>query len=221
MDSVMDDQRTSIYNHRNWLLESTEYDEHVEEIFEDVVERIVESSWDKNEEKVDKEYIKKKLQEYTINKEFNSEKMEEAKEELMKLFVEKYKSKKEEFGEGFKKISKFVMLRIIDDKWRAHLEAIEALKESVGLRAYGQKDPVIEFKREAFHLFNALVDSVYDEITNFLMRITKVDPNKEEQEAKRSTAKLNFLHGELSEQNRKQDKNKNVNKPKKRFKIKK
>ncbi|RAO99268.1 preprotein translocase subunit SecA [Petrotoga sp. 9PW.55.5.1] len=227
-DSVMDKQRTVIYNHRDWILEQDNYDEHIEDIIKDFVERIVTSSWDENEERVDKKAINQKLKQYLIVSDIKGETIEEVEKEVFDLLWERYKYKKEEFGEDFNKIAKFVMLRIIDEKWRYHLDSIEALKESVGLRSYGQKDPVMEFKKESYLMFDQMVDSIYDEIVNYLMRIVKVVPEKEEKEAKKIYANLNFVHnnnnsaieGSNDSNNSKSKENKSANKIRKRYKVK-
>jgi len=198
MDSVMDNQRNSIYNHRNWILKQEDYTEHLKEIFEDVADRISESAWDDKAGVINKDYVKGKLESFLIIADIKSESVSELKEELMTLLWDKFRGKKEEFGDHFNKMSKFIMLRIIDDKWRSHLDAIEHLKEAVGLRAYGQKDPNMEFKKESYYMFSQLVDDIYDTIVDYLMRITRVDPNKEESQAKKQTVNLNFVHGDTS-----------------------
>jgi len=227
-DSVMDKQRSVIYNHRDWILEQGNYDDHIKEIFRDVVERIVESSWDEIEEKYDKSSISEKLKQYLILSDIKGNTRKEIENEIFDLLWKRYQYKKEEFGEDFNKVAKFVMLRLIDEKWRHHLDSIEALKEAVGLRSYGQKDPVMEFKKESYILFDQMVDSIYDEIVNYLMRIAKVVPEKEEREAKRIYASLNFVHNNISAVDESNDngrsKSKNVTKPsnkiKKRYKVK-
>jgi preprotein translocase subunit SecA len=228
-DSVMDKQRSVIYNHRDWILEQANYDDHIKEIFMDVVERIVESSWDETEEKYDKSNISEKLKQYLIISDIKGNTREEIENEIFDLLWKRYQYKKEEFGEDFNKVAKFVMLRIIDEKWRHHLDAIEALKEAVGLRSYGQKDPVMEFKKESYLLFDQMVDSIYDDIVNYLMRIAKIVPEKEEREAKKIYASLNFVHNNVSAVDESNDggeaKSKNIAKQstkiKKRYKVKK
>ncbi|MDY6894411.1 MAG: preprotein translocase subunit SecA [Thermotogota bacterium] len=227
-DSVMDKQRSVIYNHRDWILEQSNYDDHIKEIFRDVVERIVESSWDEVEEKYDKSSISEKLKQYLIISDIKGNTREEIENEIFDLLWKRYQYKKEEFGEDFNKVAKFVMLRIIDEKWRYHLDSIEALKEAVGLRSYGQKDPVMEFKKESYILFDQMVDSIYEEIVSYLMRIAKIVPEKEEREAKKIYASLNFVHNNVSavdeSDHGKGPKNKNTakqsNKIKKRYKVK-
>ena len=226
-DSVMDKQRTVIYNHRDWILEQGNYDEHMKEIIADVVDRLVDACWNESEEKIDKAVLSQKLKQYLIIADLKGDNTEEVKEEVFNLFWRRYSEKKEEFGEDFNKVAKFVMLRIIDDKWRHHLDSIEALKESVNLRSYGQKDPVMEFKRESYILFDKMVDSIYDDIINYLMRIVRVIPEKEEKEAMKAYSNLSFIHNDMSAIDGKDGKSKEKesnfsgNKIKKRYKVKK
>ena len=226
-DSVMDKQRTVIYNHRDWILEQGNYDEHMKEIIADVVDRLVDACWNESEEKIDKAVLSQKLKQYLIIADLKGDNTEEVKEEVFNLFWRRYSEKKEEFGEDFNKVAKFVMLRIIDDKWRHHLDSIEALKESVNLRSYGQKDPVMEFKRESYILFDKMVDSIYDDIINYLMRIVRVIPEKEEKEAMKAYSNLSFIHNDMSVIDGKDGKSKEKesnfsgNKIRKRYKVKK
>ncbi|HOB16983.1 MAG TPA: preprotein translocase subunit SecA [Defluviitoga sp.] len=226
-DSVMDKQRTVIYNHRDWILEQGNYDEHMKEIIADVVDRLVDACWNESEEKIDKAVLSQKLKQYLIIADLKGDNTEEIKEEVFNLFWRRYSEKKEEFGEDFNKVAKFVMLRIIDDKWRHHLDSIEALKESVNLRSYGQKDPVMEFKRESYILFDKMVDSIYDDIINYLMRIVRVIPEKEEKEAMKAYSNLSFIHNDMSAIDGKDGKSKEKesnfsgNKIRKRYKVKK
>jgi len=224
-DSVMDKQRTVIYNHRDWILEQGNYDGHMKEIITDVVDRLVDSFWNEHEENIDKKALSDKLKQYLIIADLKGNSPEEIKEEVFNLFWKRYSEKKEEFGEDFNKVAKFVMLRIIDDKWRHHLDSIEALKESVSLRSYGQKDPVMEFKRESYILFDKMVDNIYDDIVSYLMRIARVIPEKEEKEALKAYANLNFIHNDLVTAEDKRSKSKatdssSSNKLHKRYKVK-
>ena len=224
-DSVMDKQRSVIYNHRDWILSLDNYDDHIKEIINDVVERMVDNAWNEEEEKVDKENLSERLHQYMIIADLKGNTPEEIKEEVFKVFWQRYLQKKEEFGSDFNKIAKFVMLRIIDEKWRHHLDSIEALKEAVSLRSYGQKDPVMEFKKESYLLFDEMVDNIYEDIVTYLMRIIKVAPEKEEKEARKVYASLNFVHNDLSavgeSKNTRNEKQKSSStKIKKRYKVK-
>ncbi len=111
------------------------------------------------------------------------------------------------------------MLRIIDERWRKHLEAIEHLKEAVSLRAYGQKDPAMEFKKESYILFEELINTIYDDTVSYLLRIIKVDTSKEEEETKKKINQLNFVHNDGSVINR-AEKRKEKKKTHKRIRVK-
>ena len=83
-------------------------------------------------------------------------------DQMIELLIHKadelYKQKEKEIGyEGMRFLEKVVLLRNIDNLWVDHLEALEALKEGIGLRGYGQRDPLVEFKREAYILFQKLL----------------------------------------------------------------
>ncbi|WGS64074.1 preprotein translocase subunit SecA [Marinitoga aeolica] len=218
LDSIMDYQRASIYSHRDWILGRDDYDEHLKEIFEDVVDRLVESSINE-EELVDKEDLSKKLLAFGVVEKIDYANIEECKDKVFKILWDKYHSKKDEFGEEFQKIAKFIMLRIIDERWRKHLEAIEHLKEAVSLRAYGQKDPAMEFKKESYILFEELINTIYDDTVSYLLRIIKVDTSKEEEETKKKINQLNFVHNDGSVINR-AEKRKEKKKTHKRIRVK-
>lgn len=222
LDSVVDKQRSAIYAHRNWLLEGKELDKHVNEIIEDVVERRT----DKLEQIPDVKtleqlfgFLPKKI--YTGLG--NIKKIEELKQVIIHRIKEIYEKRKDEFDEEFPKIMKYLMLRMIDERWRRHLETLEHLKQSVGLRAYGQKDPVIEFKRESYMLFEEMIDSLYDDIVSVLSRLTKID-RREEEKAKADFNKLNFSHSQgsvMSGNKKRKPEKKSYSRPmKRRFKVK-
>jgi preprotein translocase subunit SecA len=82
---------------------------------------------------------------------------------------------------------------MIDSKWKEHLHSLDDLKEGIGLRAYGQRDPKIEYKKEAFDLFQAMVDTIKDEAVEFLFRIQAV---REEKMESSMTSRAQFLHPE-------------------------
>jgi len=224
MDIVLDEQRKAIYSHRDWILKGEDIDGHIKEIIEDVVDRRLEEFCEGGI--CDLEKLKDAfffLPPGVINWEnVTSDKKDEIRTNLLEDLVTAYERKKEELGEDFVKIAQIIMLRIIDERWRRHLDAVEHVKEAVGLRGYGQRDPVIEFKRETFVLFEEMVDSIYDDIITVLLRVVKVDSEKASKEAKRELASLSYIHNEFSPLDKKA---KTVSKKKKqsvsrRFKVK-
>lgn len=76
------------------------------------------------------------------------ESSEELYEYLFNRMWEEYQKKRQEIGEEYSKVIRFLMLRIIDEHWRRYLEEVEHVREAVQLRAYGQKDPIVEFKKK-------------------------------------------------------------------------
>ena len=98
------------------------------------------------------------------------------KEEALKVYS--YKEKK--LGEKFlRDFEKYIMLRVVDENWKDHLHQMDMLKEGIGLRAYGQKDPLIEYKQEAYHMFVSLVDAINQKILEMLWRTQVVEAPRE------------------------------------------
>jgi preprotein translocase subunit SecA len=85
-----------------------------------------------------------------------------------------FKRKLDSFGEHREKILSWVLLGVIDEKWRDHLYEMDMLKEGIGLRAWGQKDPLIEYKREAFEAFEAMMGGLGEDVMRRLFRVSIV-----------------------------------------------
>ena len=79
-------------------------------------------------------------------------------------------------------IEKKIFLQIIDFSWRSHLQYLEELRQVIGLRSYGQKDPLSEFKKEAFNLFEGLLDKIKNDVFKFLLNLSVVVSEKENKE---------------------------------------
>jgi preprotein translocase, SecA subunit len=98
---------------------------------------------------------------------------EEIEETLLEKAKELYQGREEQFGsELMREIERAVMLQVVDSKWMDHLDAMDMLREGIGLRAYGQKDPLVEYRREGFEMFQAMIDSIQDDIIRYVMRVT-------------------------------------------------
>ena len=127
---------------------------------------------------------------------------EELRKHLISALWSAYEQKKKDIGEEeYFKVVKFLMLRIIDDNWRRYLEEVEHVKESVQLRSYGQRDPIIEFKKETYRMFDEMMASIYDTIANYILRVIKVD-EKAEKEAKKEISRIKLVHEDFSLVNR-------------------
>ncbi|MGD8978966.1 MAG: preprotein translocase subunit SecA [candidate division WOR-3 bacterium] len=164
-DDVMNKQREVIYKIRDEVLLGENLKERVVKFFDDAIDDIITKYSDPkvNPEEWDWDAIKGEfnmlfLTDIALPKE-NIPKMKQ--EELLDLLLEKAKERlgwreKEFEPEIFRELLKFVLLGTVDSKWRDHLYSLDALREGISLRAYGQKDPLIEYKHESFKMFDEL-----------------------------------------------------------------
>lgn len=96
----------------------------------------------------------------------------EVQDKLKKIAVDLYDSREEEIGaQTMRELEKAIMLRVVDSKWMEHLDAMDALKEGINLRAYGQKNPLVEYKFEAYEMFEEMVDSIKRTVITFLYHV--------------------------------------------------
>jgi len=79
-----------------------------------------------------------------------------------------------------REIERVILLRIVDDKWMDHLDAMDQLREGIGLRAYGQKDPLIEYKFEGYEMFQNMIDSIQDDVVRYIFRVNVVQPRQQQ-----------------------------------------
>ncbi len=225
MDTVLDAQRKSIYSLRDHILTCSdeELDKYIEQVLESFVEnRITQFS---NDSQIDIQALENSLA--ILPKgliqldEVKKDGADEIKQFLIDQLREGYDRKKEEIGDEYKKFIRFLMLRIVDDNWRQYLEEVDSVKEAVNLRAYGQRDPIIEFKRETYHLYDEMMSRINELIVTWMFRVIKVDRERSEKEARRTLSNLQLVHEEFDILNRNERRKlQKAEKIKKRFKIK-
>ena len=73
-----------------------------------------------------------------------------------------------------RELENLVMLKVVDNHWMEHLDAMDMLREGVGLRAYGQKDPLVEYKFEAYDMFEAMIDAIQDDVVRYMYRVNVI-----------------------------------------------
>ena len=89
--------------------------------------------------------------------------------------LEKYETKEKLIPiDILRRVERDIMLQIVDAQWKDHLYSLDHLKEGIGLRGYGQRDPLVEYKKESFALFTAMKDRIEEEIVRYLWRLTPV-----------------------------------------------
>jgi preprotein translocase subunit SecA len=177
-DDVMNKQRAEIYRLRKEILTGTLSREYVVALAEDVSEDYVdrhcpagkdpsEWTWDPFESLVNDTYGFKPSEKGLGAGDTNTE----LKDKLRTAVRETYEAKEQAVGaQTLRDFEKFFMLQTVDTLWKDHLLALDHLKEGIGLRGYGQRDPLVEYKRESFQLFEAMKEGVEEQILQYLFR---------------------------------------------------
>ncbi|MEW6049365.1 MAG: preprotein translocase subunit SecA, partial [Bacillota bacterium] len=110
----------------------------------------------------------------------------ELRERLVSVVQDAYARREQVLGpEAVRQLERIILLRVTDSKWIDHLRAMDDLREGIGLRAYAQRDPLVEYKLEAFNMFNAMVASIQEDTLKYLFRVQLVSPEQQEAEARR------------------------------------
>src|SRR5215813_1287302 len=186
-DDVMNKQREQVYGLRRDLLLGFEGDTPEEQsenqrmyivgIAEDIFQGLIDQYMSK-EQRPDEWDIRGLKEQLRLNFAFDpdAEQLdlaemgpEEAREIILPKIDEKYKEKEVQLGvEALRNLERYIMLNIVDAQWKDHLLALDHLKEGIGLRGYGQKDPLVEYKRESFYLFQSMLDRIDTETIRYL-----------------------------------------------------
>ena len=184
-DDVMNDQRQVIFSQRLNILKSNNINEILKDFFEEIMKdselAITDYQKSKDEKYLTqiKNLIGNVISDIELNKLASKEKKEFI-EELRKLFENKKISRINILGEDQNKIlEKKIFLQIIDFSWRSHLQYLEQLRQVIGLRQYGQKDPLSEFKKEAFVLFEGLLSKIKNDLIKILYNLNIVVSSNE------------------------------------------
>jgi len=169
-DDVSNDQRKAIYSLRNQLLEEEDISETIQDITEKQFRMVcnsyipidsIESQW--NAMELENYLLSTYSLETNISDEILNDKKlipESIADKVVDLALDKYKQKYNGIGENLKLLEKQVMLQVLDVHWKEHLAEIDHLRNSIGLRAYAQKNPKNEFKKEAYSMFESMLDEI-------------------------------------------------------------
>jgi len=205
-DDVMNRQRELIYGERDLVLKGSpeELKKHVLLMVENVIESLVMTyiNPDIREEDKNPEGLITALSEKfgagfreVVDK--NLDDMDALLEALEEKVQEQLNRREQEFGpERMQYLVRYILLQVIDMKWKEHLYGLDNLREGIGLRAYGQRDPLVEYKREAFDMFDQMTDSVKEEAVELLFRVQQVHEVKPVNPVGESKAQ--YIHPEAS-----------------------
>lgn len=187
-DDVMNQQREVIYGQRHKILSGESVKDNIFDMIEQIIdegmerftnEKVYPEDWDTVEmEEYCKEYF---LPEGRLTADMMSKlSFIELREELLKIAHELYAEREAVFGEtNMRELEKVVMLKVVDGKWMEHLDNMDIMREGISLRAYGQRDPLVEYKIEAFDMFHAMIKRIQHEVVRFIFRVTIAEPAEE------------------------------------------
>jgi preprotein translocase subunit SecA len=174
-DDVNNMQRSEIYSFRREILTAESLEERISEMKENALDDIlsVHCPEDKHPDEWDLKNLRDALYgQFAIYPEIEPAGFEELRTKLLDEINRAYTAKENEIGaETFRYLERMIMLQVLDTHWKDHLLSMDHLKEGVGLRGYGQRDPLVEYKREAFEIFEDLSDRVSSEVIARLMKI--------------------------------------------------
>ena len=195
-DDVMNKQRQVIYEERNKILDGKDLTKHISEVTHDTLERKVNEYCVEGSEPTgwDLKGLNKWLADLTGAKELPEISDEMSREEILEKFFDfvtgRYRKKADfirQIGTSMQKadsdtsktdpmndLSMRIMLRVIDTRWMAYLQEMDYLKTGIGLRGYGQRDPLVEYKTEAYAAFTQLVNTMYEDFLRVILRIQVV-----------------------------------------------
>jgi preprotein translocase subunit SecA len=201
-DDVMNKQRTEIYSFRREILIGERLRERVLEMTENLVYQLM--SVYCPEDKHSEEWDIKGLSEAVYGN-FAADKVEvkadfeSTGQTIFERLKEAYDDKKNEIGEdNFRYLEKMIMLQVVDSQWKDHLLNMDHLKEGIGLRGYGQRDPLVEYKKEAFDAFIDVSDRIASETSNRLFKIRLAREDEVEKKLALRPAKMQYSKGERS-----------------------
>ena len=194
-DDVMNKQRTAIYQSRNEALAISNLKDRIlgmlkRNVTEKVFARFsteMREDWDINglneylkdyynyEEEDDKAYLRMTKEEYA--------------ERIYTILENRYNDKEAQIGSDFmRKLEKYILFEVVDNRWREHLKSLDGLRESIYLRAYGQRDPVTEYKLISSEIFEVMIENIQEQVSSFMFKVMvsseeeKTENNEDEEE---------------------------------------
>jgi preprotein translocase subunit SecA len=180
-DDVMNKQREVMYEERKRVLEGEDLREHIMGMLEGLVNQGI--ALYTGEAKYPEEWDLKGLGDYLYtlflpkgSLQFDAiEELtkEDLKEKVMTIAEQMYRAKEQEIGEErMRELERVILLRVVDSKWMDHIDAMDQLRQGIGLRAYGQEDPVRAYQVEGFDMFEAMIKSIHEDTVRYLFHVT-------------------------------------------------
>jgi preprotein translocase subunit SecA len=208
-DDVMNKQRETIYSIRRSVLEGQDQRERVLELAEDIAIALVEqfcghdthpSNWN-TKQFANEVFTQFGMDPKSAGVDTARLNHDELKNALCEKVQARYEEKERTFGlDVMRWLERRIILDIVDSQWKDHLLSLDHLKEGIGLRGYGQKDPLVEFKKEAYNLFEDMMDRIWTETVRYLFLVQPARPEDEqrviERRQRRAEQQMQFLAGQ-------------------------
>lgn len=187
-DDVMNKQRQVIYAERNKILDGKDLMELIETVTASTTQRICEEFCYGDADEWDLEGLEKWLTELTgktnLPKFSDDTKFEQLEKDVTAFVQNAFDEKTQKLGEEvMRELAAQVMLRVIDTRWMAYLQEMDYLKTGIGLRGFGQRDPLVEYKTEAYEAFTLLVNTMYEDFLRTILRLELVNRPRQNSEA--------------------------------------
>lgn len=186
-DDVMNQQREVLYDQRRKILGNDSLKDTIMDMVDSLVVKAMDQYADEKlyPEEWDYEGLLKHLELFFLEPgQLTVAEMEEygrgeLQEKLLSIAHEEYEKRENLIGEAnMRELEKAVMLKVVDSKWMEHLDSMDMLREGIGLRAYGQKNPLVEYKFEAYDMFEAMIEAIQEDTIMYLYRI-RIELNDE------------------------------------------
>ena len=215
-DDVMNVQREVIYKQRRQVLDGENLSESIKKMISSLAEEIVLAYAGNEGEEINVESLDTDIRnifgiEMTDFIKENSKDSNAIISKLQELALNKYAEKETEIGsEYLRELERVVMLKVVDQKWMDHIDSMDELKNGIGLRAYGQQDPVVKYRTEGMEMFEEMVLDIKHDIVQILMNLRKQEDVKREETAKITGAALQAINSVDSGEQIKSDVNRTV-----------
>jgi preprotein translocase subunit SecA len=192
-DNVMNQQREALYKERSEVLSAPDISARMLDVLEDTAQALLDKVFEGNETaEPDIQSVSVKLNALFwpgiskyIEKVETKDDLAEATLKLLEEIRSRFRQKTEELGrEVSEQIFRYIFLEVLDTNWKEHLLAMDELRRGIGLRAIGQKDPLIEYQFESFNLFQAMLVQIREGITEFALKVSVVNQEKEKNKMK-------------------------------------
>ena len=193
-DEVMNEQRKIIYSQRQKVLDGDDLSETIKGMIEQIVDSAINDFIGISE--IPEDWNLRALTEFAnstlrangafsvSDEDIDKITKADIRDELLKIAYEKYNSQREIFGEQMSELERVIMLRVVDTLWMDHLDEMEQIKREIGLRAYGQHDPVVEYRTVASELYEGLLESIKRDTVKYVLSAMPRIEIKREQVAK-------------------------------------